>query len=127
MSKPNETSPSTTEERTSKASEVRIHDAEGVRVRVGDEIEMRELADPSVRRYGFVKRLAEDRVAIRWIRWDEGPNELPPRTFGDFCRVCVEEPSGEPEPATFEVGDGATVIGWSDRHAGTIVDPEREE
>ena len=103
-------------------NEVRIHDAEGVRVKVGDEINMIEPEDHRSRRFGRVMEISEDRVAIRWIHWDEGPAEIDAITFEDYCRIYVDERKIEPEPVTFEVGDGATAIGWSDRYAGTIIE-----
>ena len=109
-------------------NEVRIHDAEGVRVHVGDEIEMVVVAD-QMRRFGRVLDVFEDSVAIGWND-SQTRVEMDAITFEDYCRILVSV-GGESvvagvvagtEPVTFNVGDGATAIGWSDCRAGTIIE-----
>lgn len=109
-------------------NEIRIHDAEGVRVHVGDEIEMVVVAD-RMRRLGRVLDVFEDGVAI-WWNDSQTHIEMDAITFEDYCRILLSV-GGESvvvgvvagtEPVTFNVGDGATAIGWSDCRAGTIIE-----
>lgn len=101
----------------------RIYDAEGVRVATGDFFAMLNENDLSApRRFGRVIEVCRVRVRVRWIHWDEGPAVLASSTFENFCRIEVDERPTSTPPVTWTVGDGATALGWSDAHAGTIIE-----
>jgi hypothetical protein len=99
-----------------------IYDAEGVRVKVGDEFNMIEEHDQRSRRFGIVDGIDARGVRVRWIRWADGPEVLSAERFEEWCRIYVDERKAEPEPVTWNVGDGATAIGWTDTYAGTIIE-----
>ena len=129
-------------ERNESLNEIRIHDAEGVVVTVGDEIEMLVQSEPSggpaqeSRTFGRVLEVRTEatvhKPAAVIVGWNHNQRvgEVDPVVFEHFCRILVSVggesvPAGVvagTEPVTFNVGDGATAIGWSDCRAGTIIE-----
>ena len=74
--------------------EDRIYDAEGVRIHVGDEIEM-TLVEKRSRRFARVLEVRETGDTIRpatvVVGWndDQRVDEIAPTVFNNFCRVLV--------------------------------------
>lgn len=90
-------------EETSMTSENRIHDAEGVRVTVGDEIQMTMNRE---RRFGRVLEVRETlpsdtirppAVIVGWND-DQRVGEIAGESFENFCRILVSV-AGEKTPA----------------------------